>query len=91
MFVVTCKDKAGALELRMANRPAHIEYLKAHLDKVVLGGAMLTDDRQSPIGSTLVLDFQDRADLDAFLAEDPYVKSGLFEQVTIVPFRKALP
>lgn len=91
MFVVECKDKKGALQLRLDTRPAHLAFMDEHPDKVVLAGPLLTDDHQSPIGSLLVLNFDDRTELDAFLAQDPYVKAGLFERVEVVPFRKVLP
>ena len=91
MFVVTCTDKPDSLALRMENRPAHLDYMKANIHKVVLAGPLLTEDRQTFVGSMLVLDFTDRAELDAFLAQDPYVTSGLFASVTIAPFRKVLP
>ena len=91
MFAVQCFDKTGALQVRLDNRAAHLEFLGANLDKVVLAGPLLTDDHQTPIGSLLVLDFDDRAALDGFLAQDPYAVAGLFEQVVVQPYRKVLP
>jgi len=91
MFAVECRDKTGALQIRLDNRAAHLDFLGTHPEKVVLAGPLLTDDHQSPVGSLLVLDFDDRAALDAFLAQDPYAKAGLFERVDVLPFRKVLP
>ena len=91
MFAVQCRDKADSLALRLENRPAHLAYLEQYADKLVLAGPLLTDDHQTPIGSLLILDFDDRAALDAFLAIEPYVVAGLFERVDILPFRKVLP
>ncbi len=91
MFVVHCKDKPGASQVRLDNRAAHLDYLNAHLDRVVMAGPVQTDDRTGMIGSVLVLDFPERAALDSFLAGDPYARAGLFESVTVLPFRKVLP
>ncbi len=91
MFVVHCKDKSGAQQVRLDNRAAHLEFLKANLDKIVMAGPVQTDDRQGMVGSVLILDFTDRAQLDAFLAQDPYAKAGLFDQVTVLPYKKVLP
>jgi uncharacterized protein len=91
MFVVHCKDKPGAAQVRIDNRAAHLAYLQAHLAKVVMAGPVQTDDRQAMVGSVLVLDFADRAALDAFLANDPYNKAGLFDSVTVLPYKKVLP
>ena len=91
MFVVHCKDKPGHLQTRLDNRAAHLEFMNANIAKVVVGGPLLTDDRQSMIGSLLVLDIADRADVDAFLAQDPYAKAGLFESVTVTAYKKVFP
>jgi uncharacterized protein YciI len=91
MFVVHCKDKPGCQQIRIDNRPRHLEFLKANLDKVVMAGPVQTEDRQGMVGSVLVLDFATRADLDRFLAADPYAQAGLFESVTVLPYKKVLP
>ena len=43
------------------------------------------------IGSLLILDLADRKAAEEFAADDPYGKAGLFESVTIHPWRKVLP
>ncbi len=43
------------------------------------------------VGSAFVFDTDDRAELDAFLANDPYAKAGLFESVTVSRYKKVLP
>ncbi len=41
--------------------------------------------------SLLIMEFDDRGQVQAFAEGDPYAKAGLFESVTIRPFRKVLP
>ena len=91
MFVVKCIDKIGGLMLRLEHRPAHLAFLEEQETKVVMAGPILSDDLQSPIGSLLVLDIDDRAELSEFLAQDPYAQAGLFQQVEVLPYRKVLP
>ncbi len=86
LFAITCTDKPASLELRMATRPPHLEYLKAHEASLVLVGPVL-DPEGKPCGSLLVVDVADRAAAEAFAAGDPYAKAGLFESVVIRPFR----
>ena len=86
LFSIACTDKPGALELRMANRPAHLEHLAAHQAQLVLVGPVL-DPEGMPCGSLLVVDAADRAAAEAFAAADPYARAGLFESVVIRPFR----
>lgn len=86
LFAITCTDKPGALELRMATRPAHLEHLKANETSLVLVGPLL-DAEGKPAGSLLVVEADDRAAAEAFASADPYAKAGLFESVVIRPFR----
>jgi uncharacterized protein YciI len=58
---------------------------------VVLAGPLFAEDERTPIGSLLVVDFSSRAELNRFAAEDPYAKAGLFQSVTVRPFRKVFP
>jgi uncharacterized protein YciI len=89
-FMAYCLDKPGALEIRMANRPMHVEYLTSYNDKLLFAGPLL-DDKEAMIGSLLVLDVADRAAMDAFLKNDPYAKAGLFQSVTVHGTRKSFP
>lgn len=91
LFAVTCLDKPESGPLRQANRPAHLEYAKAAGDTLKMGGPLLSDDGERMIGSLLVLDVADRAAAEAWCAADPYAKAGLFESVTIRPFKWLLP
>ncbi|SON53871.1 YciI-like protein [Hartmannibacter diazotrophicus] len=90
LFVVSCIDKPGALQVRMDNRPAHLEFLDANKDVVKVGGPYMSEDGTSPTGSMLIIDAADRAALDALIAEDPYAKAGLFQSVDVRPWRRTV-
>lgn len=92
-FVFYCKDKSGHEQVRVANRRAHLDYLDEHRDRLLCAGPLLAEggSESRMIGSLLILDFADRAAAEAFAANDPYAKAGLFESVTIHPWRKVLP
>nr|WP_295110547.1 YciI family protein [uncultured Caulobacter sp.] len=85
LFIVYCKDKPGALELRMATRPTHLDYLNGA--GVVKAAGPLLDDAGSPIGSMLIVEAQDRAAVQTFVDNDPYTLAGLFESVSIDGWR----
>ena len=91
LFFVHCTDKLGRQEVRLANRPAHLEFLRGHLDKIVIAGPTLTEDGEGFTGSVLIVDFPDRAAVEEHFANDPYAKAGLFESVVIRPYKKVLP
>ncbi len=90
-FSILNVDKPNSLELRMATRPKHLEYLEANIDRIFVGGAHLADDLQTPTASLLIVEVKDRAEAEAFAAADPYAKAGLFSSVTIKPWRRVFP
>jgi len=90
-FVIYCLDKPNSQDVRKANRDAHLAYLREHIDKVIVAGPLLTEDGSGMIGSMLVMEFASRAEADAFVAGDPYGKAGLFQSVTVTPWKKVLP
>lgn len=92
-FVVTALDHTdpAALERRMTFRDQHLANIKTLIAQghFLSGGAIL-DEAERMIGSTLHLDFPDRATLDAVLAADPYVSGKVWDtidvrQVKLVP------
>lgn len=92
-FLITAYDGKDdqAQERRAAARPAHIEgaqHLKEN-GNVLIGGAILDDDGNM-IGSSLVVEFESREELDAWLDNDPYITGNVWQDVTVVPFRTAV-
>jgi uncharacterized protein YciI len=89
-FLVTVYDgtDAEAPARRMATRPAHLDGLKGNVasGKLVFGGPIF-DEAQKPIGSFLLVDCADRAELDAIIANDPYTKGNVWQKVEVKPVR----
>ena len=90
LFVATCTDKPDSNTLRLDTRPAHLAYLNGLGAKVKAGGALLTPDRKTVIGSLLILEGDEIAEIEAMLAADPYAQAGLFASVDIKPWRQAV-
>jgi hypothetical protein len=90
-FVIYAVDKPNHLALRMETRPAHLKYLESFTKEIVLAGPLLTDDGQTMIGSLFILEVPSRKEAEAFAANDPYRKAGVFVSVTVTAWRKALP
>jgi len=90
LFVISCRDKAGHGQVRLDNRAAHLEHLKAHSGQVVTAGPYISDDGSGMLGSLLVVDFEDRTGAEAFAAADPYAKAGLFDSVEITAWKKVV-
>ena len=88
LFAISCKDKPGALETRLAIRPVHLDYLRE--SKILkLAGALLGEDG-NPIGSLLIVEADDIAAAQAQADNDPFTKAGVFESVEVRPWRLAI-
>lgn len=90
LYVIHCFDKPGQLQLRMDNRPAHVDYLKSFGDKLQAAGPTL-DAEEKMAGSVVILELESLAAAEEFAGNDPYAKAGLFEKVIIQPWKKVLP
>lgn len=88
LFALMAFDKDGALDVRMDNRPAHLEYLK-NTGVVKQAGPFLDDDG-NPCGSLIVLDVADMAAAQAWADSDPYAKAGLFRDVQIRAWKQVI-
>ena len=92
-FLVMAYDgtDAEAVARRKAARPAHFEALGPMVARgeIVIGGAIL-DDSGTMIGSTVIAEFPSRAELDAWLAREPYVTQGVWRKIEIKPMRIAV-
>ena len=81
-FIVKAYDGEGMLERRMAVRPRHLEGMKRLGGQVICAGGLL-DEKGKMKGSVLVMEFADRAELDAYLASEPYILEHVWEKVDV--------
>lgn len=91
LFAISNQDKPNALSVRLENRPAHVEYLKALGDRLVLAGPYLGADGESMVGTLVVADFADEAAARDWMENDPYARAGLFARSELRLYRKVLP
>ncbi|WP_180104060.1 YciI family protein [Acinetobacter sp. YH12134] len=96
LFVVTCTDNEGTVEKRLAIRPQHLERLQQLDDegRLIVAGAMPKDPTNLQAGfygSTIIVDFDSREALDAWLQDEPFLKAGVYGQIEVKPFNKAFP
>lgn len=87
MYALICTDKEGGLEIRKANREKHLAYLEQ--SPVVMAGPF-QDEADAMTGSLIVIDVATRAEAEAWAANDPYAKAGLFTKVRIEKFKKVI-
>ena len=88
-YLVTCHDKKDSLNLRLSTREKHLKYLNKFKKKIMLAGPIL-DENKNPIGTVLILYFDDLEQVNDFLKNDPYTQVQLFKKISILEFKKVL-
>lgn len=81
-FLVKAYDGPGMLDKRMEVRPRHLEGMKALGKQIICAGGLLDEEGRTK-GSALVMEFKDRAALDAYLANEPYVVEGVWQKIDV--------
>lgn len=88
LHTLICLDKPGALDIRKANRDAHLAYI-AETGVVEQAGPFL-DDAGQMIGSLVILSVETPQAAADWAANDPYALAGLFDSVQIMPWKRVV-
>ncbi|MXO71785.1 YciI family protein [Alteraurantiacibacter buctensis] len=86
LYIISCIDRSGSLDLRMATRPKHLQFL-AESSGVKVAGPFLDDDGNM-VGSMLIVEVASLEDARNFAACDPYAQVGLFQSSDIRPWKQ---
>jgi uncharacterized protein YciI len=89
LYVVIAHDgtEPGTYERRMAVRPEHMANGEKMMEEgsFLFGGAIL-DGSGKLAGGVLLVDFPSRDEIDAWLAEEPYILQKVWSRVEVHPF-----
>lgn len=88
LYALICTDKADHLEVRKANRDAHLDHIRAS-GVVEMAGPFL-NEKGEMTGSLVILKVDSKAEAEAWAAADPYAKAGLFAKVRIEEWKKVI-
>ncbi|MES2246473.1 MAG: YciI family protein [Pseudomonadota bacterium] len=91
LFAFTLIDRPGAAGLRQEMRPVHRAYLAGVQERIAFAGPLVADDATTMVGSLLVIDFPSRESAHAWLAQEPFVKAGVFASTTVQAFVNLWP
>ena len=96
--MIVATDYPDSLAARQGARPAHLERLQALLadGRLILAGPNPVIDTEEPgeagfSGSLVVAEFASLAEARAWAEADPYLAAGVYESVSVKPFKKVLP
>lgn len=86
IFAILLMDRPETAELRIQVRPDHRAYLAKLADKMAFAGPLTSEDGKTTVGSLLVMDFPSKADVEAWLSDEPFTKAGVYEGPIIHAF-----
>ncbi|RZU98836.1 YciI family protein [Spiribacter vilamensis] len=97
-YAIISEDVDDSAERRAGARNDHIARLEQLRDegRLLVAGPTPAIDAPDPgeagfSGSVVIAEFESLATARAWADDDPYVAAGVYRDVTVKPFRKALP
>lgn len=97
-YAIISEDVENSLAQRLAARPAHLQRLQELKDdgRLFAAGPHPAIDSMEPgeagfTGSLVIAEFASLADAQQWADADPYIAAGVYQQVTVKPFKKVLP
>jgi len=98
LFVIISEDVTDSSPLRANARPDHLKRLNALRDegRLIIAGPCpaIESDEPGPAGftgSVVIAEFDDLAQARDWADDDPYVAAGVYQSVTVKPFKLVLP
>ena len=89
-YIIMAHDHKDALPRRMESRQAHMDALAPlKAEGKVLYAAAIINDNGDMAGSMIVVDFPSRAEVDAYVAAEPYVKNNVWGDIKITQCKPA--
>ena len=88
-FLIKAYDREGMLDKRMEVRPRRLEGMKALGRQIICAGGLLDDEGRMK-GSALVMEFPDRAALEEYIKNEPYVVEGVWQKIEVEPMNVVL-
>jgi len=98
LYAIISEDIENSLEKRKSARPDHIARINTLRDegRLILAGPHPAIDTNEPgdagfSGSLVVAEFESLQAAKDWADADPYVAAGVYQNVTVKPFKKVLP
>ncbi len=98
LYAFISQDVENSLEKRLSVREQHIARLNELKDqgRLIIAGPHPAIDSSDPgdagfTGSLIVAEFESLTSAQAWADSDPYIDAGVYESVSVKPFKLVLP
>ena len=90
LFAVLFTDKPEHGALRAAHLQAHIEWVDAHKDLVLVAGSLRSEPGITPQGGLWIVEAATKTSVMQLMATDPFYTCGLRQSWEVLHWSKAL-
>jgi uncharacterized protein YciI len=97
-YVIYSEDVENSLPLRKQTRAAHLERIQLLVDqgRVLVAGPCPAIDIEDPgeagfTGSLVIAEFGSVEEAQQWADTDPYAIAGVYQKVSVKPYKKVLP
>jgi uncharacterized protein YciI len=97
-YAIISEDVEDSLPRRAPARPDHLARVRQLVDegRLLIAGPHPAVDALEPgdagfTGSLIIAEFDSLEEAKAWADDDPYVKAGVYANVTVKPFKQVLP
>jgi len=97
-YLIYSEDVPNSLPLRLTVREQHLARLSSLQDegRLLVAGPCPAIDSEDPgeagfTGSLIIAQFDSLDDARQWADQDPYIAAGVYQHVTVKPYKKVLP
>lgn len=97
-YLIYSEDVKDSLSKRMSVRENHLARLRElqNQGRLLVAGPCPAIDSENPgdagfTGSLIIAQFDSLANAQAWADQDPYIAAGVYQNVTVKPYKKVLP
>jgi uncharacterized protein len=90
LFAVLFTDKPGHGDLRAEHLEAHIKWVEAHKEAVLVAGSLRVEPQGVPKGGLWVVEAESKSSVIDLMASDPFYIFGLRQSIEVLHWSKAL-
>jgi len=97
LYVIIASDVANSLEMRQKHRPEHLKRLHKLRDEgrlIAAGPNPIIDAADTSAGcsgSIIIAEFASLDKAQTWAQNDPFMLNGVYQNISVKPFIKALP
>lgn len=91
IYIFHLVDKPDSAALRQRIRPEHKAYLAQKAEQIAFAGPLVAEDGQTMIGSLLAIDFDSLPAAQAWLADEPFTRAGVYASSSVHAFLNLWP